>query len=171
MNFNKKSKIFICTIIYSIGLILSSPVKSETLKADTKNEMWIPKLDELIGRPWDELVEPNFFNYFPRMNIQEGDNNYLVEAELPGIKKEEIEIKLKDNYLIIKGEKKQMTDEVKKTYRRIERANGTFYRSVFLPHDIDRNKVNAELKDGILKIEIGRLKNAPLSSEKKILIK
>lgn len=148
-----------------------SASKNPKSKAEMDNEIWLPNFNELLDSRWDKLLEPGFSNYYPRMNIHESENNYHIDAELPGIKKEEIQIKLKDDYLVISGEKKSMTEESKKNYRRIERANGTFYRSVSIPRDIDRDKITAELSDGILQIDIPRTKNAPASIEKKILIK
>lgn len=140
-------------------------------KMDTLRDIWPPSFDELLDHRLPDLVDLRVASYFPRMNIQESENSYHVEAEVPGVKKEEIEIKLKDDYLVISGEKKSMHEETKNQYRRIERASGSFYRAVSIPRNIDKDKVTAELKDGILKVDIAKSKNGPESVEKKILIK
>lgn len=166
---------FPIVLFFLIGCIYSSVAtsapKNSKGKIEMDNDIWLPNFDELIDQKWNKLLEPGFSNYFPRMNIRESESTYHIEAELPGIKKEEIQIKLKDDYLVISGEKKSMTEESRKNYRRIERANGSFYRAVSIPRDIDKDKITAELSDGILKIDLTKTKNAPASVERKILIK
>lgn len=164
------------TVLFFIVLSLYSSAATSAPKApknlaEVDYDLWLPDFDEWIDHRLDKLIAPNFSNHFPRMNIQELENSYHVEAELPGVKKEEIQIKLKDNYLIISGEKKIVSEENKKTYRRIERASGSFYRAISIPQDVDKDKITAELSDGILKIDLAKAKNAPASVERKIQIK
>jgi HSP20 family protein len=91
-----------------------------------------------------------------------------LEAELPGVKKEDLEINIKDDYLVIKGEKKSFNEEKKKGQLiKVERSFGSFYRTIALPSDIDKEQVNAELKDGLLHIEIKKSANQ-VSEQKKI---
>lgn len=138
---------------------------------DTPRDAWTPSFDELFDHRLADLLDLRLASNFPRMNIQELENAYQVEAELPGVKKEDIEIKFKDDYLVISGEKKSMLEETKNQYRRIERTSGFFTRAVSIPRNIDKDKVTAELKDGILKIDMPKSKNGPESVEKKIPIK
>jgi HSP20 family protein len=170
-------------ILFSlISFTLFSPAYAAVNKASPKkihdesknkqtDDAILPGFDELMDHDWSDLLNSRFSNNFPRMNIQESKDSYHIEAELPGVKKEEVEIKLKDDYLVISGEKKSIKEEVKNQYRRIERSNGSFYRAVSIPKDIDKDKITAELKDGILNIDIGKTKAIHETMEKKILIK
>lgn len=88
------------------------------------------------------------------LNIQESKEGYHIEAELPGVKKEEINISMKGDYLVIKGEKNSFNEEKKDQYHRIERSHGSFYRAVQMPKDVNHENINAELKDGVLKIDV-----------------
>ncbi|MGZ3809968.1 MAG: Hsp20/alpha crystallin family protein, partial [Bacteriovorax sp.] len=88
------------------------------------------------------------------LNIQESKEGYHIEAELPGVKREEINVSMKGDYLVIKGEKKSFNEEKKDQYHRIERSHGSFYRAVQMPKDVDHENINAELKDGVLKIDV-----------------
>lgn len=108
-------------------------------------------------------------SFSPMVNIDETDDAYHVEAELPGVKKEDVDISLKDDYLVIKGEKKSFHEEKKNKYHRVERSHGSFYRTIALPGDIDQDKISAELKDGLLEIEIKKVANAD-NKEKKISV-
>lgn len=107
--------------------------------------------------------------FSPLVNIQESKDGYHVEAEIPGVDKKDVEVNIKDDYLVIKGEKKSFNEEKKGQYHRIERSHGSFYRTIALPSDIDKEKINAELKDGILKIDIVK-SHTKAEAEKKIAI-
>lgn len=164
--------------LFSLSLILtcslSLPLLAATKKETTptfpiENELSLK--DEFWQPNFDELLDSKLSKHYPRMNIQDSPDSYHIEAELPGVKKDEVEIKLKDDYLVISGEKKSTREELKKEYRRIERESGSFYRAISVPRNIDKDKITAELKDGILKVDMAKLKGMAPTSEKKILIK
>ena len=90
----------------------------------------------------------------PLVDISEDDKEYVIKAELPEMKKEEIKINVHDDVLAISGERKYEKEEKGKKYHRIERAYGSFLRSFSLPEDADGSKVNAEYKDGVLKVHL-----------------
>lgn len=105
----------------------------------------------------------------PLVDISEDDKEYLVKAELPDIKKEDIKLSVHDNVLSISGERKYEKEEKGKKYHRVERAYGSFVRSFTLPEDADANKVAAECKDGILKVHLPKSEKAkPKSIEVKV---
>ncbi len=109
-------------------------------------------------------------SFVPKVNTREGDDAYYVEIDLPGIKKEDIEITTEDNVLTISGERK-MKDEVKENdYYKIESAYGKFSRSFTLPEKVDVEKIEAESKDGVLEVVIPKLKEEE-KKPKKIEIK
>ena len=96
----------------------------------------------------------------PRVNVSEKGSEYEITAELPGIKKEDITLDLKDNRLTIKGEKKAEKKEEKENYLRVERSYGSFERSFYINDDVDVANVNANYKDGILHITLPKKEEA-----------
>jgi len=119
----------------------------------------------------DDVREEGFLSSFvPVVNTREGEYAYHVELDLPGIKKEDIEITTEDNVLTISGERK-LKDEVKEEdYYKVESVYGTFSRSFTLPEKIDVENIHAESKDGVLEVIIPKL-NTEESKPKKIEIK
>jgi len=103
----------------------------------------------------------------PSVDIYEDDGEVVVKAEVPGVKKDDLEITITENSLTISGEKKQEDKVEKKDYHRIERRYGSFSRSFRLPEDVNGNKAKASFKDGVLEIRIPRSKEA---KKKKIAI-
>lgn len=93
---------------------------------------------------------------FPALNIYEDESNYYISAELPGIKKEELKINLVGDTLSIEGKRETKEDSKKRVYYRSERVYGEFKRSISLSESIDRNKIQAELKNGVLLITLGK---------------
>jgi HSP20 family protein len=90
----------------------------------------------------------------PRLNISETDNKYFIEAELPGVKQNDLELKLDNNILVIKGKSEESKESKERNYFMRERYYGSFQRSLTLPNNINENDITANFKDGILNIEI-----------------
>lgn len=90
----------------------------------------------------------------PSVDITEDNQEYLVKADLPEVKKEDVKVTVEDGVLTISGERKFEKDEKDKKYHRIERAYGNFVRSFTLPDAADGSKVNAEFKDGVLRVRL-----------------
>ena len=105
----------------------------------------------------------------PLVDIVEDDNEYLIKAELPEVKKEDVKVTVQDNVLTISGERQYEKEEKGKKYHRVERAYGSFARSFTLPEDADGEKVAAEFKNGVLKVHLPKSEKAkPKSIEVKI---
>ena len=104
----------------------------------------------------------------PRLNISESDNTYHIEAELPGIKQEDIDLKLSNNILTISGKTEESSEENKKNYYMRECFTGSFQRSVSLHGNVSEDDINANFKDGVLKIDIAKKEE---KTTKKIEIK
>ena len=105
----------------------------------------------------------------PLVDISEDDKEYLVKAELPEIKKEDVKLTVQDNVLSISGERKSEKEEKGKKHHRIERSYGSFLRSFTLPEDSDGSKVAAEYKDGLLMVHVPKSEKAkPKSIEVKV---
>ncbi len=118
----------------------------------------------------DSLQEESISSFVPVVNTREGEFAYHVELDLPGIKKEDIEITTEDNILTISGERKYK-DEVKEDeYYKVESVYGKFSRSFTLPEKIDVENIHAESNDGVLEVIIPKLKEEE-SKPKKIEIK
>jgi HSP20 family protein len=90
----------------------------------------------------------------PAVDVREDVNNYFVEAELPGMKKEDISLELENNVLSIRGERKFERKEEGENYHFMERSYGSFYRSFSLPKNVDGEKIGAEYKEGVLTVTL-----------------
>jgi len=88
----------------------------------------------------------------PPVDIYEDENSVIIKAELPDVDQKDIEVKIEDNTLMLRGERKQDQTVKKENYHRIERYYGSFQRSFALPLTIDREKVKASCERGILTI-------------------
>lgn len=105
----------------------------------------------------------------PLVDISEDDKEYLIKAEIPEVKKEDIKLSVHDDVLTITGERKYEKEEKNKKYHRVERAYGSFLRSFTLPEDADGSKVGAEYKDGLLKVHLPKSEKAkPKAIEVKV---
>lgn len=91
-------------------------------------------------------------SWTPHVDIYETEHELVLSAELPGIEEKDIEIKLEDNTLTLKGDRNFEKETKEENYHRIERAYGSFYRSFSLPPYIDQDSIKAEHENGVLKI-------------------
>lgn len=95
-------------------------------------------------------------NFVPPVDVYEDDHSITVQAELPGVKEEELDVRLENNVLTISGERKLENEDKKENFHRIERQYGRFVRSFTLPSTVDPDSVNAEFNNGLLKITIAK---------------
>lgn len=93
-------------------------------------------------------------DWIPSADISETDTAYLIKAEIPGVKKEDVKVTLQNGMLIFQGERKMEKEEKGKKFHRIERAFGSFLRSFRMPDDIDKSNIKAEFKEGLLSITL-----------------
>ena len=96
----------------------------------------------------------------PLVDISEDEKEYVVKAEIPEMKKEDIKINVHDDVLTVSGERKYEKEEKGKKYHRVERAYGSFMRSFALPENADGSKISAEYKDGVLKVHLPKSEQA-----------
>jgi HSP20 family protein len=109
-------------------------------------------------------------DFVPAVNTREGEYAYHIEVDLPGIKKEDVDISVEGNVLTISGERK-VKDEVKEDdYYKVESRYGKFSRSFTLPEKVDVEDIHAESGDGVLEIIVPKLKEVEVKP-KKIKIK
>ncbi len=141
--------------------------------------------DNFIQSVNDEIssiLNRNFDSYFPEyvyndeykcgmpVEIDEKEKEYCVKAELPGVKKEDLDIDLEKNRLTISAKKEEEHKEDTKGFRKSEFKYGEFSRTVYFPDEIDIEKTTAKLEHGILRIEAPKL-NAEKATTKKLEIK
>jgi HSP20 family protein len=115
------------------------------------------RLSSLFGRtPLRGLGEETMTvsEWTPLVDITEDEKEYLIKAELPEVKKEDVKVTVEDETLSITGERKFEKEEKGKKYHRVERAYGSFMRSFTLPEGTTGDKVSAEFKDGVLKVHL-----------------
>jgi HSP20 family protein len=92
--------------------------------------------------------------FLPRMDVYEKDNTLIFQAELPGLKKDDVRVEIDDGDLVIRGEARTQDQVKDDAYHRTERTYGSFYRRVPLPGDVKPEQVTAKLADGVLEVTI-----------------
>jgi len=110
-------------------------------------------------------------DFSPAINTREGEYAYHIEVDLPGMKKEDINIQIEDSTLVVSGERKIKKEMKEENYYKIESSFGTFSRSFSLPEDVDVENIHAESEDGVLEIVVPKLEKAKIDKVKKIEIK
>lgn len=125
---------------------------------------WDPMQDMLsLREAMNQLLEESFvapsqtrggrgFNL--AMDLSETEDGYIVEAAVPGVKPEDIEITVENNVLTIKGETRQEKSEKQQHFHRVERSFGSFQRTIGLPTTVKADAINASLENGVLRLEI-----------------
>lgn len=101
----------------------------------------------------------SFAEWAPAVDIQETDKEYVVKADLPEVKKEDVKVEFDDGVLTVEGERKQEKEEKGTRFHKIERAYGKFVRRFALPTGVDASKVSAEFKEGVLNVHLPKSAN------------
>jgi len=112
---------------------------------------------DLLFRRWPSMFEADGkspMQWSPSVDISETDTEYLVRAELPAMKKEDVRITVDDHTLTISGERKQKTEERNEKLHRVESVYGHFARSFTLPDNADTASIRADSKDGVITVHI-----------------
>jgi len=115
----------------------------------------LPLFDDVFHslRAGESLFDSEI-SWTPRVDVLEKKDHYLIEADLPGVNKEDVKLEVNKGVLTISGERKSEEKEEENGYTRIERHFGKFERSFTLPENIKNEKIDAEYKDGILKVKL-----------------
>jgi HSP20 family protein len=133
---------------------------------------WEPFRDVMTTqRDFDRLFKEAFNPFFgdselstrtwaPPVDIYENENDIVLKAELPGVDPKDVEVKVEDNTLYLKGERKFEKEVKEENYHRVERSYGSFARSFSLPNSINAEKVKAEYKDGLLTLTLPKREEA-----------
>ncbi len=107
------------------------------------------RLFDELGQGWQALTD---IDPMPRMNLSQTKDMVELTVELPGLSRDDVDLTIDDDILTVSGEKRHDEDAEGRRYRMLERAFGTFSRSVSLPRGVDTSKVEATMADGVLKV-------------------
>lgn len=118
------------------------------------------EMNRLFDFSWPSRDSGLFSGWSPALDVFDDKDNFVVKAELPGMKKEDINLSLHDGVLTISGERKFERENKEGETFRSERYFGKFQRSVTLPAAVDANKVSASYKDGVLSVELAKAEEA-----------
>ncbi len=169
------------------GTVTKLPVKQEKTERPSALEVWQPfeRLRQEIDRLFDDFGwgswppfrrslfagEPLFRRALtratmPAVDVVESEKAYEITAELPGMDEKNIEVKVTDGGLTIKGEKREEKEEKEKDYYMQERRYGSFERSFELPESVDSNKIEASFKKGVLTVTLPKKAEAQKPAKK-----
>lgn len=124
--------------------------------------------DDMVPFTWSRRFSENEVNLWaPKTDMTETEQEYIINLDLPGVKKDDVEVSYKDNQLTISGERKKEVEEKKETYIRSERYFGQFVRNFTLPAAVKDNNIKANFKDGVLVVKVPK---AEVSKPKKVKI-
>jgi HSP20 family protein len=118
------------------------------------------RLNRTFGEYTGNGDDLSLTEWAPAVDVQETDKEYLVKADLPEVKKEDVKVEFEDGMLTVEGERKQEKEEKDKKFHRIERRYGKFVRRFTLPSEVDGAKVSAEFKEGVLNVHLPKAANA-----------
>jgi len=130
--------------------------------------------DDFDRGPWGLPLGRSMYDWAPRwlsestpaVDVAEKDKAYEITVELPGLDQSNIDVKLANGALTVKGEKKEETEEKKKNYYMSERRFGAFERSFQLPDDVDQDKIGASFNKGVLTVMLPKSAEAQKSAKK-----
>jgi HSP20 family protein len=121
---------------------------------------WSNRLNRTLNDPSSPRTEDAFGAWAPPVDIFEKDQNLVIRAEVPGVNKNDIDIRIENGVLTLRGERKQETEFNEQNAYRLERIYGTFTRSFSLPTTVDAARISAVYKDGVLELTIPKLEAA-----------
>jgi HSP20 family protein len=117
-----------------------------------------PNLKPNPFRKEDETMTAT--DWMPQVDIVEDEKEYLIKADLPEVKKDDVKVTVENGVLMIAGERKSEKEEKNKKFHRMECSYGSFARSFALPDDADAAKIHAEFKEGALKVHVAKSEQA-----------
>lgn len=152
----------------SKGLVKARPARmvSPFEAMERRFEEFFRRPFSMMGFPWWSGLEAAEGEIAPSVDIYEEGGDVVVKSELPGMKKEDIEVNLTEDSITISGEKKKEEKVEKKGYYRLERSYGSFTRSFGLPSEVRTEDAKAKFKDGILEIRIPKTEEAKRKARK-----
>ena len=129
-----------------------------------KDLIWGNRFDDFLDDIFDTTIWDSK-GFYPNVDIRNETNSYVMEADLPGLTEKDIDVNVENNLLTISSVKEDKKEQKKDGYILKERRGYSFTRSFVLPEDVDRKKIQAQFKNGVLNITIGK---KPEAKPKKI---
>ncbi|REL33069.1 Hsp20/alpha crystallin family protein [Rhodohalobacter sp. SW132] len=111
---------------------------------------------DIMDEFFNEAVADRTSTFSPSINISETENNFNIEVEVPGMKKDDINVDIENNVLTVSGERKHETEEKERRFHRVETRYGSFSRTFQLPDHVDSENIEATYADGVLNIQLGK---------------
>ena len=116
---------------------------------------------DLVDGSFDRSpAQPSLSKWHPAVDVLESKDSYLIRAELPGMKREDIKVEVKDGTLVLTGERKSDKPAEGVEYRHVERVAARFWRSFSLPETAKQDGIEASYKDGILEVRVPKVEKA-----------
>ncbi len=125
-----------------------------------RNLLTNKRFSDIMDEFFNEAVHNGGGSFVPGIDISETDEQFLITAEIPGVKKEDIDINLENGQLTISGQRSFKDEEEGKTFHRVETKFGSFRRSFRLPDNIDEDSIDASYKNGLLNVSINKTESA-----------
>lgn len=140
------------------------PERSLATRQPREMEEWSQRWEDFFNRPFLPVMrrffggEPGLWS--PNIDVVEKENEYLIKAELPGVKEEDVEVSLTGDMLTISGEKQEESEEERKGYYYSEASYGSFSRSLTIPSNVDPDSIEANFNNGILEVSLPKIAEA-----------
>jgi HSP20 family protein len=136
---------------------------------------WEPlqELDDLLERsrrglglvPWRGREWLGDLDWSPRVDIGEADGTFLIKAEIPGVKKDDVKVSVQNGVLTLQGERNDEEESQGVHFHRVERFHGSFSRSFTLPPSVDANQVKAAFRDGVLTVTLSKRPGSEVNAQ------
>ncbi len=147
------------------------PVRKEAANGNYPHAQFRREVDTLFENFFENSLLPfagmTKGGWMPSLDVSEDEKGVTVTVEMPGIERNDIDISVTGSSLVIRGEKKEEKEDKRKDYYRSERRFGSFRREVELPDEIDSDSIEADFKNGVLRV---RAKKVPTTPAKRIPI-
>jgi HSP20 family protein len=149
-----------------------SMVSRQPREAEDTTQRWEDFFDRPFLPMMRRVFSDNTGEWSPNIDVMEKNDKYLIKAELPGVKEEDVEISLTGDMLTISGEKTEESEEERKGYYYAESSYGAFSRSITIPSSVDPEKIEANFSNGVLEVNLPKTpetkpKKVRISSKKK----
>jgi HSP20 family protein len=129
------------------------------VKYSPLKDLW--DLEERVNRTFRDMVPRHLFHeeeftggWEPLVDVYETDKGFVLKAELPGMKEEDVHVNIEGNILTFTGERKREEEITKEHYHRTERYYGSFCRSFAIPESVDREHIKATFRSGVMKLDL-----------------
>ena len=118
------------------------------------------RLNRTVNDPYTPRTEDAFGTWAPPVDIFEKNDHLVIRAEIPGVQKEDMDVRIENGVLTLQGDRRQDTEVREENAHRLERVYGMFTRTFSLPTTVDAAKVTATYKDGILEVSVPKVETA-----------